>query len=82
MRKCPYDSEVIDVECVNPHLNCGQACPVFKKFKNGVYERVKNGLVRAPRFPRLPDPTPFVKVGGNPSGAPGVSITIGVKGTF
>ena len=40
-------------------------------------------LSRDPGLPwdRLPDPRPYVKI-GNPSGAPGFGIEIGLKGTF
>lgn len=40
-------------------------------------------LSRAPGLPwgRLPDPRPYVKV-GSPSGAHGLGMEIGMKGTF
>lgn len=72
MKECRYTMR----RCDNPHLLC-KACP---NYVDGTL--MEDALKPAPRLPRLPDPAPFVKIGANPSGSPGVSITIGVKGTF
>lgn len=61
---------------MNPHLKCA-ACP--NRWRGG-----EDGppLVPVPR-PRGPrGPSLFAKVGGNPSGAPGFAVTVGVRGTF
>ena len=73
MRKCRYQG---DLDCTEPLLLC-KACPVAKK----AAEESKAALVSVPKFPSLPDPRPYAKV-GSPSGAPGLGVEIGIKGTF